>query len=1290
MCPSRLGPRPSARKTRRPARFESLEARRLLTTYDVLNLLDSGAGSLRQALLDSNAHPGYNIIDFTTSGVIQPQTPLPTITNPVEIDGFSAPGSSPNPTTDTNVDIAALTVQIDGSLITSPNAIGLDIQAPNCTVDGLAITRFSGPGISISGAGSQGNLLWGDSLGTLSNTTPDRTYPTGLGNGIGLLITASNNRVSGNNPSLRNVIADNTIGVSISGPQGTGNLIQNSFILDNAQQGVLVASSNNTIGEALTGGGDVISGNGAQGVEITGGSGVQGNQIVGDDIGSDIGFGTSSNEIPIGVDPRPNQAQGVLIDNSPRNTIGGLLTDSRSVIAGNIADGVLIEGASAVGNVLQGNYIGFNIVNSLESISIPNADGIHITAPDNTIGGTTTPAQNTIDNNHDHGIEIDGATAAGNVIEGNIIGLNPDGGSNFGNALDGIHIDGASNNVIGGNTAAERNVISGNNNGVVLLNPGATGNIVEGNFIGTATDGVTDLGNAVDGVILNNAPRNTIGGTAAGTANVISGNNNGVHLTGAGTMGNLVEGNFIGTDLADAVPIGNKIDGVLNDQNASQNTIGGLAPGAGNTIVNNIGAGVLISSGNADPILSNSIFQNGGSGIGNATGSGIVNAAGPGSPVLTAIAPAGNSTNVQGTYNGAPNATFTLQFFSSMAKDPSGFGQGQTLIGATSVTTDASGNATFNINVPVAVPSGQFVTTTATDAGNDTSEFSNALPSVPVSVQLSTSTYAATEGGAAATITVTRTGGTGGQVIVNLATGGGTGVPGTDYTAVNTPVIFNPGETTKTVTIPILDPHKVGTTSTVGLTLSSPTNGATLGTPSTATLTINDDEPETFQFAVNTFSVTEAAGAVTLTVTRNSGNGTASVIYATGGGTAVPGFDYNPVAARLTFNPGQTSQTFQVPIFDNHRIEGSTAIGVLLVSPSGAILGTPSTATITIAAHEQTGAFEFSAPSYSANPGTSSLTIAVTRVGGAEGQATVNYATGAGNAQPGVDYSPVSGTLTFGFGQTLETITIPIAPNHPGNSVVFGIALSQPKGGPSLGNPSAATIVVPGNGATPILPGNGGPGPVVQGISLVDGPTGIAALVVQFNEPMDPTRADNVANYGYFVVSAGSDGVFHTLDDFSVALAAAAYDASSDRAILVPVRPLPFNVVYQIVLNQNANPLLGTGLTDTAGNLLDGDANGLAGGAYVARFAQGNNVRYTDASGNLVTLSLNRGLLDLRLAGNGAVESLQLESTTPRKSALSGTVRRLFPGSNGHTILPAISGARGVTILLNPKQFSIG
>src|SRR5262249_22216488 len=148
-------------------------------------------------------------------------------------------------------------------------------------------------------------------------------------------------------------------------------------------------SSNNTIGEALAGGGNDISSNGAAGVEVTGGPGVQGNNIVGNNIGTEVGTGLR------GVAPRPNNGEGVLTQNSPNNTIGSLIADGKNVIAANNADGILITGAASTGNSVLNNWIGFNIKLNLEALNIPNNfDGIRITSANNTVGGTSQNATN--------------------------------------------------------------------------------------------------------------------------------------------------------------------------------------------------------------------------------------------------------------------------------------------------------------------------------------------------------------------------------------------------------------------------------------------------------------------------------------------------------------------------------------------------------------------------------------------------------------------------------------------------------------------------------------------------------------------------------------------------------------------------------------------------------------------------------------------------------------------------------------------------------------------------------
>jgi titin len=292
-------------------------------------------------------------------------------------------------------------------------------------------------------------------------------------------------------------------------------------------------------------------------------------------------------------------------------------------------------------------------------------------------------------------------------------------------------------NTIGGTAPGARNVISGNRVGVL---PGLNGNLVQGNFIGTDVTGTAALGNSSDGVTFGSVSNsNTIGGTAAGACNVISGNQlNGVRIAGARTNGNVVQGNFIGTQMDGTSPLGNTGHGLLITVFTSMNTIGGTAMGAGNTIVFNGGDGVFVDStaGTNNAILSNSIFSNTGLGIDLGADGVTPNDPGDGDtgannlqnfPVLTSASSSVGGTTIAGTLNSTPNTTFRLEFYSNAAGDPSGFGEGETFIGSTMVTTDGSGNNSFTVTFPITVPAGHVITATATDPGNNTSEFSGVL-----------------------------------------------------------------------------------------------------------------------------------------------------------------------------------------------------------------------------------------------------------------------------------------------------------------------------------------------------------------------------------------------------------------------------------------------------------------------------------------------------------------------------------------------------------------------------------
>ena len=140
-------------------RLEVMEDRTLLSTFLVSNTGDSGPGSLRQAILDSNDAVGAtNTIDFDISGsgvqTIAPLSSLPAITNPVLIDGTSQPGYGGTPL-----------IELSGSQAGSGD--GLTITGADVTVRGLDINNFSqGAGIHITGTGATGDWIYGNFLGT--------------------------------------------------------------------------------------------------------------------------------------------------------------------------------------------------------------------------------------------------------------------------------------------------------------------------------------------------------------------------------------------------------------------------------------------------------------------------------------------------------------------------------------------------------------------------------------------------------------------------------------------------------------------------------------------------------------------------------------------------------------------------------------------------------------------------------------------------------------------------------------------------------------------------------------------------------------------------------------------------------------------------------------------------------------------------------------------------------------------------------------------------------------------
>jgi len=216
-------------------------------------------------------------------------------------------------------------------------------------------------------------------------------------------------------------------------------------------------------------------------------------------------------------------------------------------------------------------------------------------------------------------------------------------------------------------------------------------------------------------------------------------------------------------------------------------------------------------------------------------------------------------------------------------------------------------------------------------------------------VQFSATSYTVNEGAGTATITVTLSAPSGRSVSVVYATGGGTAVDGSDYIATSDTLNFAPGETSRTFTVTILPDTLDEPNETINLTLSAP-NDAVLGTPASGPLTIlDDDAPPSVQFSSGIYSVNENGGTATVTVTLSATSGqTVMVGYATGNGTATSPGDYTAASGTLTFNPGQTSKTFNVSIVNDTLDEEDETVNLTLGSPINATLGSPTSAPLTI------------------------------------------------------------------------------------------------------------------------------------------------------------------------------------------------------------------------------------------------------------------------------------------------------------------------------------------------------
>jgi hypothetical protein len=313
-----------------------------------------------------------------------------------------------------------------------------------------------------------------------------------------------------------------------------------------------------------------------------------------------------------------------------------------------------------------------------------------------------------------------------------------------------------------------------------------------------------------------------------------------------------------------------------------------------------------------------------------------------------------------------------------------------------------------------------------------------------------------------ALITVRRTGGRIGTMTVNFSAVNDTATDPGDFEATSGTLTFRPGVVAQTFAVPIVNDTLDEGTENLTLRLSSPSAGSVLGTNATATLRITDNEP-TVQFTAAKFASGEAATRAFVTVRRTGpATETATVRFATSNGTAGAGQDFVGTSGVLTFAPGVVVRRLPITLMPDQRSEGNESFNVTLSDASGAALGTPATAAVSLVDNDLAGQAQFAATTLSTLESAGPVTITVLRSGGAADGASVHFEAIPGTASPAVsprDFTGTSGTLTFGPGETSKTFTVNVADDTvaDGNHSVL-LRLSDPTGGLALGPKSEATL----------------------------------------------------------------------------------------------------------------------------------------------------------------------------------------------------------------------------------------
>lgn len=464
------------------------------------------------------------------------------------------------------------------------------------------------------------------------------------------------------------------------------------------------------------------------------------------------------------------------------------------------------------------------------------------------------------------------------------------------------------------------------------------GNLISGAYLANIFGGSQSVirNNRIGTDITGNAPFHvsTSRGILGASASVIENNvfgNCAVGVTARYATGPTIRNNRFGIGRSGGA-IGNLV-GILIEESTG-------GPITGNVFANNEIAVAITSGSIRNPITGNSFWDNGiaidlsatpywgdgqtanDDGDGDVGGNNLTNF-----PVITRATSVGGSTTISGQLSSVPNREYTIELYASVACSSSGYGEGTGLLQSFSATTNASGAVTFERTFAQSLTPGYVVTATATSALDGTSEFSLCTEVEGTGTFGFASASLSVDEGESDVVTVNRSLGAAGAASVQYSMTDGTATAATsDYVASSGTLLFADGETSKTIPIQALaDNTDEGASQNFKVVLSNAT-GATLGSPSTATVTIIDAQgPPAVIPPPDSVEVTEGNSANDATVVFHLSTASEvpqSFTYVTAAGSAT-GSDYVHETGTVTFAPGETEQSVVLSILGDDVWEDS-------------------------------------------------------------------------------------------------------------------------------------------------------------------------------------------------------------------------------------------------------------------------------------------------------------------------------------------------------------------------------